>query len=200
MFPISWFVSESTAADLLQQVRWRDGVECSRCRSDLTVRNGSYRENQRYLCKNCGRTFNDKTDTIFAHSKLSLTEWYFMVYVFLRFNTSIRQVEAELNLSYRTVRRRAERFVKRSRRLRLRCLGRSKSMKCTSPLASKAASATPGRARVACPHVDQERTMATNRRCSRWSIVVRTTGTSCQRNSPTNRPSDSCLLTTNRSH
>ncbi|PSP51139.1 IS1595 family transposase, partial [Halobacteriales archaeon QH_1_68_42] len=28
MFPVSRFVSESAAADLLQQVRWRDGVEC----------------------------------------------------------------------------------------------------------------------------------------------------------------------------
>ena len=112
MFPLSRFVSESAAADLLQQVRWRDGVECPRCRSDLAVRNGSYRVYQRYLCKNCGRTFNDKTGTIFAHSKLTLKEWYFTIYVFLRFNTSIRQIEAELDLSYRTVRRRVERFVR----------------------------------------------------------------------------------------
>ena len=112
MFPVNRFVSESAAADLLQQVRWRNGVECPRCRSDLTVRNGSYRVYQRYLCKNCGRTFNDKTDTIFAHSKLTLKEWYFTIYVFLRFNTSIRQIEAELNLSYRTVRQRVERFAR----------------------------------------------------------------------------------------
>jgi transposase-like protein len=70
----SRFVSESAAADLLQQVRWRDGVECPRCRSALTVRNGSYRVYQRYLCKNCGRSFNDKTGTIFAHSKFTLKE------------------------------------------------------------------------------------------------------------------------------
>jgi len=112
MFPISQFVSESAAVNLLQQVRWRDGVECPRCRSDRTVRNGSYRVYQRYLCKNCGRTFNDKTKTIFAHSKLTLTEWYFTIYVFLRFNTSIRQIEAELDLSYKTVRRRVECFAK----------------------------------------------------------------------------------------
>jgi transposase-like protein len=109
MFPISRFRHESAAADLLQQVRWRGGVECLRCRSDLTVRNGSYRAYQRYLCKNCGRTFNDKTGTIFAHSRLKLKERYFTIYVFLRFNTSIRQIEAELDLSYRTVRRRVER-------------------------------------------------------------------------------------------
>jgi transposase-like protein len=101
MFPVSRFVSESATADLLRQVRWRDGVECPRCRSDLTVRNGSYRVYQRYLCKNCGRTFNDKTGTIFAHSKLSLKEWYFTIYVFLRFNTTIRQIEAEFDLSYK---------------------------------------------------------------------------------------------------
>ncbi|MFD1643658.1 IS1595 family transposase [Halohasta litorea] len=111
MFPVSRFVSESAAADLLQQVRWRDGVECPRCRSDLTVRNGSYRVYQRYLCKNCSRTFNDKTGTIIAHSKLKLKEWYFTIYVFLRFNTSIRKIEAELDLSYRTVRRRVECFA-----------------------------------------------------------------------------------------
>jgi len=27
IFPVNQFVSESVAADLLQQVRWRDGVE-----------------------------------------------------------------------------------------------------------------------------------------------------------------------------
>ncbi len=120
-----------------------------RCRSDLTVRNGGYRQYQRYLCKNCGRTFNDKTGTIFAHSKLPLKEWHFTIYVFLRFNTSIRQVEAELNLSYRTVERRVERSGKCSTRLRSRYLGQLKSTKCTFLPASKAASTTPVRARVA---------------------------------------------------
>jgi transposase-like protein len=67
---------------------------------------------QRYVCENCGRAFTDETGTIFAHSKLKLKEWYFTVYVFLRFNTSIRQIEAELDRSYRTVRRRVERFVR----------------------------------------------------------------------------------------
>jgi transposase-like protein len=34
-----------------------------------------------------------------------------MIYVFLRFNTSLRQIEAEIDPSYRTVRRRVERFA-----------------------------------------------------------------------------------------
>jgi transposase-like protein len=80
--------------------------------SDHYVRNSNCWVYQRYLCKNCGRTFNDKTDTIFAHSKLSLKEWYFTVYVSLLFNTNVRQIEADLDLSYRTVRERVERFAK----------------------------------------------------------------------------------------
>jgi len=90
MIPRDVFGSESLAADLLQQVRWRDGVSCLRCRSDRPVRNGSYREFQRYLCENCDRTFNDKTGTIFAHSKVALRWWLFSIYTFLRFNTSLR--------------------------------------------------------------------------------------------------------------
>jgi len=38
MFLIRRFVSESAAADLLQQVHWRDDAERSRCRSDLESR------------------------------------------------------------------------------------------------------------------------------------------------------------------
>jgi transposase-like protein len=89
MIPLDVFGSESAAADLLAQVRWRDGVTCPRCRSDRTVRNGSYRAFQRYLCKDCDRTFNDKTGTIFAHSKVALHRWLFSIYAFLRFDTSL---------------------------------------------------------------------------------------------------------------
>ena len=66
MFPFEVLSSETSAANLLQQVRWRDGLQCPRCRSESVIKYGSYREYQRYRCKNCGRTFNDKTGTIFA--------------------------------------------------------------------------------------------------------------------------------------
>ena len=112
MFPFDEFVSETSAADLLEQVRWRDGRQCPRCRSESVIKYGSYRAFQRYRCKDCDRTFNDKTGTIFAHAKIALTEWFFAIYGFLRFNTSIRQLEAELDVSYRTLRQRIERFAR----------------------------------------------------------------------------------------
>ncbi|WEL27347.1 IS1595 family transposase [Haloferax volcanii] len=112
MIPLDVFGSESLAADLLEQVRWCDGVECPRCRSDRTVKNGSYGAFQRYLCKNCDRTFNDKTGTIFAHSKVALRKWLFSIYAFLRFNTSLRQLQREIGVTYKTMHRRVERFTR----------------------------------------------------------------------------------------
>ena len=110
MIPLDVFGSESTAATLLAQVRWRDGVSCPRCRSNLRVKNGSYGPFQRYLCKDCDHTFNDKTGTIFAHSKIALRKWLFSIYVFLRFNTSLRQLHVEINVTYKMIHRRIERF------------------------------------------------------------------------------------------
>ncbi|RJT07172.1 IS1595 family transposase [Halococcus sp. IIIV-5B] len=109
MIPLDVFDSESLAADLLEQVRWRGGVECPRCRSDLTVKNGSYGQFQRCLCKNCGRTFNDKTGMIFAHSKIALRKWLFSIYAFLRFNTSLQQLQREIDVTYKTVHQRVQR-------------------------------------------------------------------------------------------
>ena len=50
-FPFEVLNSETSAANLLEQVRWRDGLQCPRCRSESVINYGSYREYQRYLCK-----------------------------------------------------------------------------------------------------------------------------------------------------
>ncbi|WP_114578620.1 IS1595 family transposase [Saliphagus sp. LR7] len=112
MFPFEVLSSEASAANLLEQVRWRDGLYCPRCRSESVIEHGSYRQYQRYLCKSCDRTFNTKTGTIFAHAKIGLDKLFFAFYSLLRFNTSIRQLDAELDVSYRTLRRRVEQFAR----------------------------------------------------------------------------------------
>lgn len=57
MFPFELLSSEASAANLLEQARWRDGIQCPHCRSDTVIKYGSYRACQRYRCKDCGRTF-----------------------------------------------------------------------------------------------------------------------------------------------
>ena len=112
MFPIKTFVSERRAANLLTQIRWRDGVYCPRCRGESVIRYGSYRVFQRYLCKDCDRTFNDQTGTIFEHSSVALRKWFLAVYTYIRFNTSLRQLDVEIDVSYKTIYRRVQRFLR----------------------------------------------------------------------------------------
>jgi len=112
MIPLKTFVSERRAANLLAQIRWRDGVYCPRCRAESVIRYGSYRLYQRYLCKDCGRTFNDKTGTVFEYSSIPLRKWYLAVYTYIRLNTSIRQLDAELAVTYKTAYRRVQRFLR----------------------------------------------------------------------------------------
>jgi transposase len=112
MFPIKTFVSERRAANLLEQIRWRDGVYCPRCRGESVIRYGSYRVFQRYLCKDCDRTFNDQTGTVFEHSAVALRKWFLAVYTYIRFNTSLRQLDVEIDVSYKTIYRRVQRFLR----------------------------------------------------------------------------------------
>jgi len=110
--PIKTFVSERRAANLLAQIRWRDGVYCPRCRAESVIRYGSYRVFQRYLCKDCDRTFNDQTGTVFEHSAVALRKWFLAVYTYIRFNTSLRQLDVEIDVSYKTIYRRVQRFLR----------------------------------------------------------------------------------------
>ena len=104
--------SEASTANLLEQVRWRDGLYCQRYRSESVIKHGSHREYQRYLCKDCDRTFNDEAGTVFAHAEVGLSKLLFGFYSFLRFNTSIRQLYAEIDVAYHSLRRRVEQFAR----------------------------------------------------------------------------------------
>jgi transposase len=112
MFSIKTFASERRAANLLAQVRWRDGVYCLRCRAESVIRYGSYRVFQRYQCKNCDRTFNDQTATVFEHSTVALKKWLLAVYTYIRFNTSLRQLDVKIDASYKTIYWRIQRFLR----------------------------------------------------------------------------------------
>ncbi len=49
--------------------------------------------------------------TIFAHSKVALRWWLFSMYVFLQFNTSLRQLQCEIEVTHETIHRCIERFA-----------------------------------------------------------------------------------------
>jgi transposase len=74
------------------------------------IKHGSYREYQGYLCKDCNQTLNHNTGTIFEHSTIPLRMWYLAIYMYIRQNTSIQQLDAEPAVSHKTVYRRVRCF------------------------------------------------------------------------------------------
>jgi transposase-like protein len=53
----------------IRKTRFASGMACVHCGSTSVKRNGKYRTRQRYLCKDCGKTFNDMTNTPFSGSR-----------------------------------------------------------------------------------------------------------------------------------
>lgn len=61
---------------------------CPHCSSKHIIRYGKTKQGlQRYLCKDCGKTFTVKTGTLTAYSKKSITTWYQFIIDFLHEET-----------------------------------------------------------------------------------------------------------------
>lgn len=101
---LALLLDESICASLLRIARWHEGVCCQLCYSRCIKRYGKYRKIfQRYLCKCCGKTFNDKTGSIFHYSHLSLSEWFLAIYLFSIpwLGMSISSISKQLAIPYR---------------------------------------------------------------------------------------------------
>jgi len=66
---------------------------------------------QKYLCKECGHIFNDKTGTIFHRSKVPLKVWFFVVLI-MQSNLSISELSKTLNMYYDPVYRMVKKLKK----------------------------------------------------------------------------------------
>ncbi|MRX72205.1 IS1595 family transposase [Bacillus lacus] len=53
----------------IRESRFSSGIACVHCGSTAIKRNGKYKTRQRYLCKDCNKTFNDMTNTPFSGSR-----------------------------------------------------------------------------------------------------------------------------------
>ena len=59
----------------VKDVRLSKGKICPHCSSELISKNGKYNGKQRYICKDCKRTFTDFTNSAIYRSKKSLDKW-----------------------------------------------------------------------------------------------------------------------------
>lgn len=85
----------------IRDLRWPDGVACPVCDSRNIRKNGhddTQPCRQKYQCNDCGKRFDDLTDTIFAGHHQPLKVWVICLY-FMGLNLSNEQIAKELNLN-----------------------------------------------------------------------------------------------------
>jgi transposase-like protein len=93
---------EALCAQRLRGARWPEQVKCPHCHSEKVTDIRLYMDVfQRYLCLACGRTFNDKTGTIFENSKVSLSAWAEAAYL-LTADEPVTVIAEDVGVSYPT--------------------------------------------------------------------------------------------------
>ena len=79
----------------------REKICCSECKSINIKKNGKYRGRQLYKCKDCGKKFNELTNTPFHHTRLTYSQIE-TAYQCLVDKLSIRKSAKKIGISTRT--------------------------------------------------------------------------------------------------
>lgn len=94
------FKDEQSCINHLEQIRWSNGVI-----SPFDTFSKVYKcANNRYKCKNTGKYFNVRTNTIFEGTKVSLQNWFIAIYLFTSHKRGISsyQLAKDLNVTQKT--------------------------------------------------------------------------------------------------
>lgn len=100
MFNIHLLLDDAKCFETVRQMRWPDGVHCPHCSSKAVINNGkddTQPQRQRYLCKDCGKRFDDLSGTIFAGHHQPLRTWMMCLYL-MGLNLSSLQIGRELGI------------------------------------------------------------------------------------------------------
>jgi transposase-like protein/IS1 family transposase len=95
------FHSEDKCRELLEGLRWPDGIQCPRCESKKISR--SYARNQ-FVCDSCAYNFSVTSGTMLHDTRLPLQKWFLAVYMMVdsKKGMSANQLKRSLDVSYKT--------------------------------------------------------------------------------------------------
>jgi transposase-like protein len=98
---MSEYHSHEKCLEVLEDLRWPNGVQCPKCQSFSISR--IYARNQ-FDCNTCRNRFSVTAGTIFHDSHLPLNKWFAVVYMMIESKKGIsaNQVKRILNVSYKT--------------------------------------------------------------------------------------------------
>ena len=100
MIHIQSLIDDAKCFETVRRLRWPDGVPCPHCESPEITKQGcddTQPERQRYLCKSCGRRFDELTHTLFAGHHQPLRLWILCLY-FMGLTLSNAQIAKALDL------------------------------------------------------------------------------------------------------
>jgi transposase-like protein len=101
MLNIQHLIDDAKCFAMVRKLRWAEGVQCPKCGSREVNKRGFHStqaHRQRYQCPDCGRQFDDLTDTIFEGHHQPLRVWILCLYL-MGLNLSNQQIAAELDLA-----------------------------------------------------------------------------------------------------
>jgi len=100
---IERFGSDDQCREYLEQLRWPNGVACTRCGNTSVSR---LRKRDQYECnaESCGYRFSVTSGTIMHDSHLPLRKWFIAIYLIIegKKGISASQLGRTLNVAYRT--------------------------------------------------------------------------------------------------
>ena len=74
---------------------------CPICGGKRYIKHGSYKEIQRYKCKECGKTFSNTTNSIWSYSKKDLNKWIKFIELMMK-KKSLRVCAKKLHINLAT--------------------------------------------------------------------------------------------------
>ena len=87
----------------IQETRYSSGqYKCPFCGDDHIVKNGKVKGNQRYLCRNCRKSFSQQTQTPTAYSKKETKVWIDYIECMIK-GYSLRRCSWECNINLATM-------------------------------------------------------------------------------------------------
>ncbi|MEL6443244.1 MAG: IS1595 family transposase [Bacteroidota bacterium] len=105
--------------DALREARWpsevyEDRIPCKKC--GAPTRHHLIATRRCYSCQTCGTQVRPTTATMFERSRIALTDWFYVLYLFARLSEppSARQVAQEIGVSYPTALRMCRRIQERA--------------------------------------------------------------------------------------
>jgi transposase-like protein len=94
---IRYFSDEQTCIDTVAAMRWPEGPQCPACRAK-EPRQHWLKNQRRWQCRECGKQYSVKVNTIFEDSALSLDKWLVAMWMLANCKNGVSSYEIHRSL------------------------------------------------------------------------------------------------------